>query len=109
MKNRNESESAEKLGNKREKIECEICNELFIVDKTNKVEKCGHAFCPECWFDFLSVKIKEDKLSSIKCLNYNCKERLSDDFITNLLNSDNNIISKYKRYKLELDIIKKSE
>ena len=91
---------------KEEKKECPICEELFIVNNLNKVEKCGHAFCPECWYDSLSIKIKENKLSSIKCLDYNCKEILSDDFIINLLNSDTNLIKKYNQYKLELEIIK---
>ena len=95
----------EDLNSKKEKIECEICNEMFIANKNNKVEKCGHAFCPNCWYDFLSVKIKENKLTSIKCLDYNCKEKLKDEFIINLLNSNIDLIKKYKRYKLELEII----
>ena len=90
---------------KEEKIECDICNEMFIVDKNNKVEECGHAFCSSCWFDFLSVNIKENKLPSIKCLDYNCRVKLTDEFIINLLGSDQNLIQKYKRYKLELEII----
>ena len=95
----------EYLKSKQKKIECEVCNEMFISNKNNKVEKCGHAFCSNCWYDFLSVKIKENKLTSIKCLNYNCKEKLNDKFIINLLNSDIDLIKKYKRYKLELEII----
>ena len=90
---------------KKEKIECEICNEMFIVDKNNKVEKCGHAFCNNCWYDFLSINIKENKLPSIKCLDFKCKEKLKEEFIINLLNSDIDLIKKYKRYKLELEII----
>ena len=90
---------------KQEKKVCEICNNIFIINKNNKVEKCGHSFCSECWYDFLSVKIKENKLPSIKCLDYNCKEKLTDEFIINLLNSDMNLIRIYKRYKLELEII----
>ena len=93
------------INSKKEKIECEICNEMFIVNKNNKVEKCGHAFCSNCWYDFLSVKIKENKLPSIKCLDFKCKEKLKDEFIINLLNSDIDLIKKYKRYKLELEII----
>ena len=90
---------------KEEKIECEICNEVFIVNKENKLEKCSHAFCSSCWFDSLSVKIKENKLPSIKCLEYTCQEKLPDKFILNILKTDINLINRYKRYKLELEII----
>jgi len=86
-------------------MECEICNEMFIVNKENKLEKCGHAFCSSCWFDSLSVKIKENKLPSIKCLEYNCQEKLPDKFILNILKTDINLMNRYKRYKLELEII----
>ena len=85
--------------------ECEICNELFTVNENNRLENCGHAFCLGCWYDYLSVMIKENKLSSIKCLNYDCKEKLSDDFTINLLHSNKSLIKKYKKYKLELEIM----
>ena len=85
--------------------ECEICNELFTVNENNRLENCGHAFCFGCWYDYLSVMIKENKLSSIKCLNYDCKEKLSDDFTINLLHSNKSLIKKYKKYKLELEIM----
>ena len=88
-----------------EKKECEVCNEIFVVNRNNKINNCGHAFCSGCWYDFLSVKIKENKLPSIKCLDYNCNEKLTDDFIINLLNKDINLIKKYKKYKLELEIM----
>ena len=87
------------------KIECEVCNEMFFVNRNNKVEKCGHAFCSNCWYDFLSIKIKENNLPSIKCLKYNCKEKLNEQFIIRLLKSNKDLIMKYKRYKLELEII----
>ena len=87
------------------KSECPVCGEQFIVNENNKVKNCGHAFCNGCWYDFLSVKIKENKISSIKCLDYNCKEKLTDQFIKQLLNSDQDLIILYKRYKLELEII----
>ena len=90
---------------KEEKIECEICNEMFIVNDENKLEKCGHAYCSSCWFDSLSVKIKENKLTSINCLDYNCQEKLPDKFILNILKPDINSINIYKKYKLELEII----
>ena len=87
------------------KEECPICSNLFIPCPGNKLEICGHFFCNDCWYNFLSIKIEENKLTLIKCLNYECQEKLSDEFIINLLNSNKKLIEKYKKYKLELDII----
>ena len=87
------------------KITCEICSELFIENNGNKLEKCGHSFCNECWYNFLSIKIKENKISLIKCLNYGCQEKLSDNFIFNILKSNQILIEQYKKYKYELEIM----
>ena len=87
------------------KEECPICSNLFIPCPGNKLKICGHSFCNDCWYNFLSIKIEENKLTLIKCLNYECQEKLSDEFIINLLNSNKKLIEKYKKYKLELDII----
>ena len=84
---------------------CSICNSNFISTNKNTVESCKHTFCDICWYNFLEVKIKENKLSFIKCLNYECQEKLSDEFIINLLQNNNDLIQKYKRYKFEFDII----
>ena len=94
-----------KLKPKEEKKECEICNEIFIINEYNKLEKCGHAFCSGCWYDSLSVKIKENKLASIKCLDYKCQEKLPGSFIYDILKEDNDLLKIYKRYKLELEVI----
>ena len=84
---------------------CPICSENFISLNENTIKKCGHSFCNSCWYDFLSIKIKENKIVSIKCLDYECKEKLSDEFIINLLNNDYELIKKYKRFKSELEIL----
>ena len=84
---------------------CAICSELFSPQEENTLKKCGHSFCNNCWYNFLSIKIKENKLTSIKCLDYECQEKLSDEFIINLVKSNKEIIEKYKKYKFELDII----
>jgi len=84
---------------------CPICSENFISLNENTLKKCGHSFCNSCWYDFLSIKIKENKLISIKCLDYKCQEKLSDEFIINLLNNDYELIRKYKRFKSELEIL----
>ena len=87
-----------------EKI-CSACEEPFISNKANTVQKCGHSFCNGCWYDFLSVNIEENKLSNIKCLDYNCKEKVDDEFIINLLKSNEKLIKKYKKFKLEFEIM----
>ena len=88
-----------------EKKECPICREQFIADKKNKIKNCGHSFCNKCWYEFLSININENKLPSIKCLEYKCDSKLSDEFIFNLLNSNITLIKKYKKYKKESEVI----
>ena len=44
-------------------------------------------------------------MTSIKCLKYECQEKLSDEFILRTIKSNEELIEKYKRYKFELDII----
>ena len=84
---------------------CSVCNEEFIVNENNKVSKCGHSFYEQCWYNFLSIKINENKLPSIKCMDYECNEKINDEFIFNLLNFDDDLIRKYKLYKFELNIL----
>ena len=84
---------------------CEICSETFIPSDENTVKECGHSYCNSCWYDYFSAQIQENKLTSIKCLNYECQEKLNDEFIIHLLNNNNELIKKYKKYKLEYEIL----
>jgi len=86
-------------------ILCDICQEDFVPNENNTVAKCKHSYCNDCWYDFISVNIKENKLNAIKCLNHECSEKISDEFIFNVIKNDEVLIRKYKRYKLELQII----
>ena len=88
----------------RQKI-CQICSEVFIPNNENTVIQCGHSFCNSCWYDFFSVKIQENQLTSIKCLDYKCKVKLNDKFIIHLLKHNYELIKKYHRYKLEYEIL----
>ena len=84
---------------------CPVCSDPVIPTNENIIKNCGHSFCNNCWYDFLSIKIKENKLNSIKCLDYECKEKLNDEFILKLIDKNDELIKKYKNYKLELEII----
>ena len=85
---------------------CDVCENIFIPNKENTIPTCNHSFCNDCWYKFLSIKIQENKISFIKCLNYECREKISDIFIINLLNSNDQLIQKYKKFKLEFEILK---
>ena len=102
---KSESKNSENSISFQPEIECPICSESFLPDKNNTLKACGHRFCNGCWNDFLSIKIQENQLTSIKCLDYKCQEKPDDNFIINLLNSNNNLIEKYKRFKFNLEII----
>jgi len=92
---------------KKEKLEksCDICGNSFIPNSDNTLINCGHSFCNDCWYNFLSLKIQENKISSIKCLNYECQEKLKDKFIIKIIESNKILIEKYKKFNLELEII----
>ena len=83
------------LNSNQQKI-CEICSEVFIPNNENTVKQCGHSYCNSCWYDFLSAQIQENKL---------CQEKLNDEFIIHLLNNNKELIKKYKKYKLEYEIL----
>ena len=91
--------------NSQKKDECPICQESFDINDNNRIKNCGHAFCNDCWYSFLSIKIQENRLTLIKCLEYDCQEKPDDDFIINLLNSNNSLIEKYKKFKLQLEVM----
>ena len=95
----------EQLKTSEKKIMCDICGEDFIPDKNNTVDKCKHSYCNSCWYDFISINIKENKLKALKCQNHECNEKISNKFILNIIKNDEILIRKYKRYKLELKII----
>ena len=62
--------------------ECEVCYE--DINKENKDLNeipCGHLFCTNCWFNYLKTLILEAKVDDIKCMDHECKEHISDEFI----------------------------
>ena len=99
------NDTFELLKKQKIKIQCNACEEMFCPNYNNTLQPCKHSFCNDCWYNFLSIKILENKLTSIKCLNYECQEKPDDNFIINLLNSNIKLIEKYKKFKKQIDII----
>ena len=105
LKTQNITKSSDLLETSENKIECPACCDLFYPNEKNTLKNCGHAFCEDCWEKFLCIKIEENKLTSIKCLDYECQEKPDDEFIMNYLNNNEILIKKYKKFKFELGII----
>jgi hypothetical protein len=62
--------------------ECEVCyEEVNEEDKNLNTIPCGHLFCTHCWFNYLKTSILEAKVDNIKCMNHECQEIMTDEFI----------------------------
>ena len=83
---------------------CQIC--LKSYDANMKIElECGHLFCESCWYNYLKVKILENKLKFIKCLEYECNQIIPDELIRKIIKKNEKLLEKYNQYKFKLDII----
>jgi len=87
--------------------ECEVCyEEVNEEDKNLNTIPCGHLFCTHCWFNYLKTSILEAKVDNIKCMNHECQEIMTDEFILKHLSEDNNLVEKYLKFKKRAEIIK---
>ena len=87
--------------------ECEVCyEEINEEDKSLNSIPCGHLFCTHCWFNYLKTSILEAKVDNIKCMNHECQEIMTGDFILKHLSEDNNLKEKYLKFKKRAEIIK---
>ena len=68
--------------NKDNNVECEVCyDELNNKEIKNNSIPCGHFFCTHCWFNYLKTSIIEAKVENIKCMEHECKDIISEEFI----------------------------
>ena len=75
--------------------ECEVCyEEINEEDKSLNTIPCGHLFCTHCWFNYLKTSILEAKVDNIKCMNHECQEIMTDEFILKHLSVDNILVEK---------------
>ena len=86
---------------------CNICGENIKLNSSNvtKNSKCGDEYCNHCWFSYLRSKIEEGYVNKIKCMNYTCKEILSDTFIRNIIKDNKTLIEKYEKFLAKTEIL----
>mgnify|MGYP002627348373 CR=1 FL=1 len=62
--------------------ECDVCyDEINEEDKKLNTIPCGHLFCTHCWFNYLKTSIIEAKVDNIRCMDHECNEIITDEFI----------------------------
>ena len=87
--------------------ECELCFEaIYKKDKNNNSISCGHLYCNHCWFNYFKSLISESKVDDIKCMNYSCYEKISEEFILKHISDDEHLVEKYKKFKKRAEIFK---
>ena len=87
--------------------ECQVCyEEIDEENKENNKLPCGHLFCTNCWFNYLKTSILEAKVENIKCMDHECQEHVSEEFIILHISVNDNLVEKYIKFKKRAEIIK---
>jgi len=86
--------------------ECNVCfDEVEEGEKNFNALPCGHICCTQCWTNYLKTLITEAKVEHIKCVDHQCKEIISEEFILNHIKDDNKLVDKYNKFKKRALII----
>ena len=84
---------------------CDLCfEELSGKEIKENTISCKHMFCNDCYLNYFQDKIKNNKVSKITCMQHKCTTEFNDDFIISHLNGDQNLISKYNKFKLRANL-----
>lgn len=62
-------------------------------------------FCSDCYLNYLKEKINNNQVSKITCLEHTCSVELDEEFIISHLNGDENLIKKYKKFKIRNQVL----
>ena len=86
--------------------ECIVCfEEVKEEEKKFNTLSCGHVCCAYCWLNYLKTLITEAKVEKIKCVEHDCKEIISEEFILKHINNDEQLLNKYQKFKKRAEII----
>ena len=85
---------------------CELCMENITKEEEEKnFLLCKHMFCSDCYLNYLKEKINNNQVSKITCLEHTCSVELDEEFIISHLNGDENLIKKYKKFKIRNQVL----
>ena len=86
--------------------ECQVCyEELNNEEKNLNSIPCGHLFCTHCWFNYLKTLISDAKVEKIKCMEHECNEIISEEFIFKHISENEILVDKYKKFKKRAEIL----
>ena len=86
--------------------ECNVC--FDTIDENDLYSNslpCGHIYCTQCWLNYFKTLITDAKVEHIKCVDHECTEIISEDFILKHIRDDKILMDKYKKFKKRADII----
>lgn len=69
-----------------------------VCSKNPSKNPSNCTFCLECYIYYASDKITSEGLSTLPCINPDCKTSLNPDFILNLIKSDEKATHFYKKF-----------
>lgn len=81
------------LDDEEEDVECSICM-VDIRRKELTSISCGHAFCNDCWFEYVKEKIEQGQ-STIPCPALDCEILVDELTVTTLLDSHDDLMKRY--------------
>ena len=110
--NRKNSDNSSKLFNEGKsdnksdvKVFCDLCFEDLLEEEVKKNSLlCKHMFCNDCYLNYFQDKIKNNKVGKITCMQHKCNIEFDEEFIISHLNGDQNLIKKYKKFKIRADL-----
>lgn len=86
--------------------QCLICfGDISDEDKSCAL-KCGHLCCYACLYEYIKGIIESAKIASIHCFSHQCKEIFTENFITELIKDNTQLLSKYNQFKQNAEIIR---
>ena len=87
-------------------LHCGLCEDEISKNEIETIKlPCNHNFCKICWIEYLKEKITNSIVDNLTCMQHNCKTKLNDDFVKNILEDDKDLLDKYIKFKKNLEIV----